>query len=951
MGTSELSIYYQNVRGLRTKTNSFLLSLASTTFDIIVLTETWLDSDINDSELFDCRYTVYRCDRNKQITGKTTGGGVLVAVHKKHKSQQIQLEVAIDMVTVKINARGRNLILIGIYFPPRTLNQVYDDFFGVLENSELLSKNESLIIGDFNLSEINGAQYDLTNGNEVCKKLQEFMSLFNIRMLNNVQNQLKNKTLDLVISSISFNVSHETDALVPEDNYHPALLITCIGTNNRKTYLGTPQVNRYNYKKANFLLLYELLKETNWNSLELFDEINSAVDEYYKLLYAIIDVCVPKVNNKKRQKYPIWFSNEIIADLKLKKYHHKRKNASDYHLQEFRRLRTKTKASIANAYHQYIESVENEITVNVNGFWNFVNTKKADQTEVHEYYYQGQAIATEVEAVQSFANYFRNVYNTNSSYNIESLLSESNQGAADILIIGDVDCEVVGKALKELKPKKAAGPDLIPPYVYKACWEFFKYPLTVLFNLSLKTSKFPAKWKVTRVTPIHKSGNKSQIENYRPISVLSTPAKIFEQILYRRIFPSVKNLICDEQHGFMANRSTDTNLITFTETLTELLDSGGQVDVIYTDFAKAFDKVNHDILLIKLYSFGMPLNLIYFFKSYLKDRQQFVNLHGIESQKYFTPSGVPQGSNLGPLFFLLFINDLPLHIEYSQALLFADDLKIFRNIDNAHDGELLQRDLDSVMQWSKNNKLYFNVDKCKAMTYTRKKVPVVYNYYMNSNILENISQAKDLGVWFTSDLKFDKHINFIVNSSLKSLGFLKRNTADFKSIACIKILYNSLVRSKLEYACKVWDSGTTLHRNKVETVQNKFLKYLYYKKYGSYPDYDQYHWVRCLFNIIKLTHRRDIAGICFIHKLVNNRIDCPKLLPLVNLYAPAYRTKPKITFFISRCYTNLRRNSPMVRMISASNSFIINSNINIFNTSVSLFKSKIITYFFNKYYS
>lgn len=311
-----------------------------------------------------------------------------------------------------------------------------------------------------------------------------------------------------------------------------------------------------------------------------------------------------------------------------------------------------------------------------------------------------------------------------------------------------------------------------------------------------------------------------------------------------------------------------------------------------------------------------------------------------QSGKYSTSSGVPQGSNLGPLMFLIFINDLPACIDHSDSLLFADDLKVYRKIGNVQDSMLLQRDLTSIIQWSEKNKLYFNVNK----------TPLKYNYYMNRNVLQTIMEVQDLGVWFTSSLKWEKHVNSIVNSSLKSLGFVIRSTTDFKCSRSLKILYNSLVRSKLEYACKVWDSDIRLYQSKIETIQNKFLKYLYYKEHGTYPDYGQYHNVRSEFNIIKLLHRREIIAINFIHKLINNRVDCPGLLPFVKLYVPAYRTRPKKTFFTPRCRTNLRTYSPMVGMVEKVNTFIDAADANLFNISISVIKTEIINYYIRTYY-
>lgn len=951
MKVKEFSLYYQNVRGLRTKSTTFLNNLVTEEYGCIILNETWLDSDIYSSELFDSRYHVFRCDRNKIRTGKVKGGGVLIAVNQQFKSELIVTNSILETVTVKVNVFGKVIVISTVYFAPRSLLSSYQEYFNMLENIQCLVDNELIIVGDFNVPEINTASYNFANGNHIVKSLNEFMNFFNLNLYNNILNS-ENKTLDLVISSFELQVNQQIDSLVPIDVFHPALVISKnFNFSNPLINDSIESVNMYNYRNADFNLLYELLYHTEWNVLNRCSDVNVAVDKFYEIMYNIIERSVPRVTRKrnKRSRYPVWFTKEIISDIRGKMYHHRRRIGSDYHQQEFRRLRLRIKRNVQLAYKNYISSVENSINVNVNEFWNYVKNKKKDHESNQTYSHQGRTALNYAEASQFFAEHFSSVYTDGSLYDLNVILSESNQPALGVLNIGFLEIEEVAVALKSLKPKKSAGPDLIPCYIFKACWEILQYPLTLLYNLALNSNTFPDKFKMARVIPIFKSGDKRDVKNYRPISILSVPAKVFEKILYNKIFYHVKTSIATEQHGFFEGRSVDTNLITFTNFASEIIDSGGQMDVVYTDFAKAFDTVNHDVLLKKLYEFGMSNELISLLKSYLRNRYQFVGLNGCNSDQYLTTSGVPQGSNLGPLLFLILINDLPSCVKYSQSLLFADDLKIFKAITSNSDAELFQKDIHALVKWSNSNKLFFNIEKCKVMTYSLNKIRIHSNYTMNGNILRREYQVKDLGVFFNDNLKWDQHIDYIVNSSLKNLGFLIRNTANFLTIKSIIILYNSIVRSKLEYASKVWNSSAVTNVAKIETVQNKFLKYIHFKKYGYYPEYGSYHRIRCEFQIFKLHHRREIIDLLFLCKLINNRIDCPKLLPLVSLYVPAYRTRPRSVLHVPTYRTDLRRNSPMIRLPMLANSFIYDSDANIFNTSVHSFKMVVHKHYSNKF--
>ncbi|MCP4490451.1 MAG: reverse transcriptase family protein, partial [Gammaproteobacteria bacterium] len=276
--------------------------------------------------------------------------------------------------------------------------------------------------------------------------------------------------------------------------------------------------------------------------------------------------------------------------------------------------------------------------------------------------------------------------------------------------------------MTKINSNKAHGPDGIHGKLLKNCAVGLAYPLSLLFNLCYNTGSLPEEWKLGHVVPIFKKGNKHDVCNYRPISLTSLVAKTLERILKEELLAHVHHHIDKKQHGFLPNKSCTTNLVGLCDSLALSLNENIRTDVIYFDFAKAFDSVNHDIILHKLKSkFGIDGRLLKFLANYLRDRQQCVLVGGKLSSSLNVRSGVPQGSILGPILFVLFINDISDGISPETKLsLYADDTKIWRPILTGSDTNRLQKDIEYLYDWSLRNKMKFHPDKCKVLSVTGK---------------------------------------------------------------------------------------------------------------------------------------------------------------------------------------------------------------------------------------
>ena len=421
----------------------------------------------------------------------------------------------------------------------------------------------------------------------------------------------------------------------------------------------------------------------------------------------------------------------------------------------------------------------------------------------------------------------------------------------------------VASCLRNLDASKASGPDGIPARLLKECSSQIAPKLCCLFNLSLNSGRIPSEWKSADVTPIHKRESKESVENYRPISLLPIISKALERCVYQRFYEHVAHLVSERQHGFLRNRSCVTQLLSVLHTIGYDLDRNTQTDVLYLDFAKAFDSVDHAILLQKLRSYGVTGPPLCWFEDYLTGRTQRVVVDGVASTWSPVTSGVPQGSILGPLLFVIFINDLPdFTVKGTETALYADDTKLHDTITSTNDCERLQQSLTNLDHWSVQNNIRFNPSKCKVLTISRKKSPITYDYTLGTVKLIRVCNEKDLGVITSCELAWDLHINSIISKANKMLGVLKRTSTHLTDIKTRRTLYLSLVKSQLCYATEVWSPVNNIQLSKrVESVQRRATRWILMSR-GELC----YKERLLALNLLPLTFDREIKDLVFLYK-------------------------------------------------------------------------------------
>jgi len=489
-----------------------------------------------------------------------------------------------------------------------------------------------------------------------------------------------------------------------------------------------------------------------------------------------------------------------------------------------------------------------------------------------------------------FADFFASNYAKNDlpyatyPYNIDSYLISDP-------IINE---SVVRDNMMSLKPCFSAGPDNIPSFILKRFCDILSVPVTYLFNLSFNLGVFPKLWKSSYVIPFHKSGSKVDIKNYRCISRLSALPKLFEQVLTSQLAFNLQNIISPNQHGFMRGKSTTTNLLQFVSCVVDGFASGLCTDTIYLDCEKAFDRVCQVLLLFKCDKIGLSPKMCKWLSSYLKNRTQRVLFKQSLSQEINVCSGVPQGSHLGPLLFLIYLNDLPTVIKKCNILLFADDVKLFYTYSDNH--EPLQNDLDNVVEWCRINEMNLNLSKCKSMSFSRVAVRNV-EYKIGDYTLESVSSFVDLGVTMDPKLKFNLHVTKIVSKATCTLGFIKRWAKEFKDPYATKALFTGAVRPILEYASVVWCPRYQTYSNAIESVQKQFLLFCL-RRFDWNPNLPLPSYLSRLklIDLPPLFARRTMLNISFVHNILNGTTTSQFLLDRIAINVP-FRESRNYRFF------------------------------------------------------
>ena len=436
---------------------------------------------------------------------------------------------------------------------------------------------------------------------------------------------------------------------------------------------------------------------------------------------------------------------------------------------------------------------------------------------------------------------------------------------------GDIFCLLNG-----IDVTKASGPDKISGYMLKGTAEAITTTLTHLFNLSLRNCKIPEKWKTSCVVPIPKAQRYTENpNNYRPISLLSIVSKLLEKHVYKLVWQYLedKKLISDNQWGFCPGKSTTTALLSTFHEVIQILEQGSDVALIFFDLRKAFDSVPHALLLQHLKDIELDSHIVQWISSYLSGRKQYVVVEGTSSDSVSVVSGVPQGSVLGPLLFLTYINcvgNLELS-DGSRLTMYADDILLMKPIRGFNDFIHLQRDIDIIANCIDNLRLSLNTAKCKYIIVSRKKQPTIplMGLHLNNDILEQVTSYRYLGVLISQRLSWSEHIQQICSKGRRLVGMLYRQFYKWADPSVLRSIYITCIRPHLEYAVQLWDPYIMKDNRMLESVQ-KFACKVCLKCWDM--DYD--NMLHC--HLPRLSEWRQYLKLLTMYNIVNGHLFFPE---------------------------------------------------------------------------
>ena len=716
----------------------------------------------------------------------------------------------------------------------------------------------TIVCGDFNRPGINWD--DMTSDKHGERLLECSMDLFLSQHVNDTTRN--DAILDLIFSqdpNIVQNVSVLPDTLQTGDHNIITFLIDV------QPIRDTTNKVVNNFKRADFLGAKEHLSNITWENEFANLDVNKSWDRLKHILKFIEDNYVPK-RAVKRYRKPIWMDKVAFRSCQ-------RRN-------KMRRInkQSKTAESLAN-YLSSVKIANNEkkrsrldfehklgynIKTDSKSLYAYVRSKSRSKDSAGPVLDSTNNLIFEPHRIAStFNDYFTSVFtqeNTDTLPQVEPMLDPSDE-IADI----EFSEEDVDTLLTKLKDNKSPGVDNIHPAMLKNLHSELKKPLYLLFRKSLDEGTVPNDWKMANVAPIHKKGNKKLTSNFRPVSLTSMVGKLLERLINQAIMThlSQHNLINDTQHGFLPKRSCQTNLLLYLELLTSCIDKGLDIDVLYLDFAKAFDKVPHKRLLKKVQAHGVSGKVYSWIENWLMDRKQQVKINSSYSGWNKVTSGVPQGSILGPTLFLMYINDIEENLN-STVLKFADDTKVMKVIDNHHCHADLQNDIKGLEKWAKLWQMQFNVDKCKMMHFGFNNTR--HTYTMNNKELQTVSEEKDLGVIIQDNLKVDKQVAASVAKANKMLGMIRRSFKSRDEKMMLQ-LYKSVVRPHVEFAISSWSPHFKIDIEAIEKIQHRFTRLLPRMKHLSYED-------RLIkLNLTTLERRRERGDIIQTYKIMHGLSD------------------------------------------------------------------------------
>ena len=833
-----LSVFHYNVNSLSVHNLSKISLIKAFNaihhFDIIFISETFLDSSFSSDlrELTIENYTMVRNDHPNNVKR----GGVCVYYKSCLPICILNTSILNECVALSIEHDKKEIIFLSVYRSP---SQSPDEFNKFLQNFENIiqnfySKQPFLItiLGDFNAKSSNWYTGDRTT--QEGFQIDSLTSFYGLTQLIKEPTHITNTStscIDLIFTSQPNLVTHS--------GVYSSLYGSCkhqiVFAKFNLHVLYPPPYKRvvWHYDRADCNSIQRSISNFNWENVFRNLEIDGKIQIFNNTILNIFSNFCPSKTITCDDKDPPWITEQIKRfiiqkDNAYKKYARNGRNAHD--LQHFNILVDQLNENIEQSkqkYYQNLSTKLNNPSTNRKKYWLIIKTL-----------FNGKKVPLIPPLLvnDNFVTNFKEKANIFNKFFADQCIpvSTSSEIPNDVRLTTDknlhninFDVHDILNIIKSLDVNKAHGYDNISIRMIKICGEAICRPLNMIFNECLRLGSFPDIWKKGNIIPVHKKNEKNLVKNYRPISLLPVCSKIFERLIFNSIYNyiTINKLLSPLQSGFKPGDSCTNQLLSITHNIYSSFDHYNSLEVrgVFLDMSKAFDKVWHEGLIYKMKCFGISGNLLNLLSSFLHNRKQRVILNGQISEWEYVKAGVPQGSILGPLLFLLYVNDLPNNLK-SNVKLFADDVSLFSVVhDPVQSAEEINSDLRSINNWATNWKMSFNPDPLKQATevlFSNKRLDIIHpDIYFNGVKVKRLSSQKHLGMILDEHLNFNEHMSIKLSNARKGVGILRKlyNLIPRSSLLTI---YKSFIRPHLDYCDIIYDkpSNETFSKN-IESIQ------------------------------------------------------------------------------------------------------------------------------------
>ena len=842
----KLSIIHFNCRSMYANFSKIKKYLQQFTnqFNIITLSETWINME-NGVDFEMEGYEFNYINRNNK-----GGGGVAVYVDSNLNYTMVEsmttvIDNLVECLTIEICMEmSRNVLISCIYRAPDTNMEAFKDW---IEGMYTLSNQKVLFIcGDTNIDLLKANQHRMTE--EFINTMYSMslhpnitrpsrITVHSATLIDNIfTNDIDNKTISgLLVNDIS--------------DHLPVFSVYDCNCKKNKTDCK-PQYRRVRTEEAMNALKYDLLTY-DWGSLYMEKDIDGAYDIFLKIFKTLYDKNCPLKQYSRKHNYreQPWITKGLQNACKKKNtlYREFIKHRTNETETKYKKYKNKLTNIIRKCRKEHYSKLLENNKNNIKGVWKILNSiiKNNSGHKNYPQYFVDKDIKNYnmEDVVNSFNNFFVNV-GPNLAKDIPDPVASEENNAHIIkrnscsMFLSAVDEREVIEVVNKCNNKMSTDCNDIDMKLVKSVIGGISKPLTYICNLSFQTGTFPSNMKIAKVIPLFKSGDKHNFTNYRPVSLLPQFSKILEKLFNNRLdtFIEKHSLLSDSQYGFRANRSTSMALMESVEEITNAIVDYKYVAGIFIDLKKAFDTINHEILINKLERYGIRGIVLNWLRSYLSDRKQFVKLDESESSCLNIACGVPQGSVLGPKLFILYINDMCDVSKILKMVVFADDTNIFcSGTDLQELVDLVSHELCKLKSWFDRNKLSLNLSKTKFMIFSNLKIDSEVSIKVDGIEIERVFENKFLGVIIDDKINWKSHIKYIHSKLARSISVLSkaRHVLDYKSL---RMLYCSLVLPYLNYCSEVWGNTYKSSLHAITILQKRAIRIIHNVGYRDHTN-------------------------------------------------------------------------------------------------------------------